>query len=302
MTRRRSRATAGLAALAALCVAAGTARAQTSPAPAPAAEEKKLPKWSDAAELSWVATSGNSEGSSFAFKNTLLREGQKDLFELKLGGLKVKTTTISLSAVGTPPDVERIEDKDSETTAENYFLTGRYDRKIGERLFWFTGAGWDRNQFAGIQNRYVGFAGVGHKWFDTERRKWRTDYSATATKQENVFDDPDFDDTFLGIRLTSTFLQKFGDNDAGTFGNDTIVDENLDETEDWRVNMTNWVALNMTTHLALKVSLQWLYDNLPSLKAVDLFDPADPGNTTDTYPVELEELDSIFTTALVIKY
>lgn len=298
MNRRPTVSTAAMVAVVAATI--GAAVAQDPPA-----AEKKLPKWSDTAELGWVATSGNSESSSFAFKDTLLHEGTNDLFELKLGGLRVETTDIRLYAVGTSTAFSRVEDKETRTTAENYFLTGRYDRNITEKLFWFAGAGWDRNEFAGIQNRYVGFGGVGNKWFDTDRRKWRTDYSATGTKQDNVVDDPDFDDTFIGLRLSSTFLQKFGDNDVGTFGNDTIIDENLNETEDWRVNMTNWVGLNISSHLALKVSLQWLYDNLPSLKEVDLFPASDPGGTgtpIGTVLVELEELDTIFTTALVIKY
>ena len=78
-----------------------------------------------------------------------------------------------------------------------------------------------------------------------------------------------------------------------------------DDTADLRVNMTNWVSLNMSTHLALKVSLQWLYDHQPALKEVDLFAP--PGPPTVTVPTqkvvtEVDNLDSIFTTALVIKY
>jgi putative salt-induced outer membrane protein YdiY len=293
------------------CAAAIPAAAQDAPAPAPAAApptapaEPTFPKWSDSAELGWVATSGNSESSSLGLKNTLKREGEHDLFELKLGGIKVTTSDIRLFAVGSPGDFSREEDKDSKTTAENYFLTGRYDHNITERLFWFGGAGWDRNVPAGIQNRYVVFGGVGHNWFKTDRRTWRTDYSATGTKQDNVVDDPTFDDTFIGVRLMSTFLQKFGTGDSGSYGNDTIIDENLNETTDWRVDMTNWVSLNMNDHLALKVSLQWLYDNLPSLKEVNLYPPTDPGGTgtpIGTAFVEVDDLDSIFTTALVIKY
>jgi hypothetical protein len=92
---------------------------------------------------------------------------------------------------------------------------------------------------------------------------------------------------------------------SGSYGNDTTVDENLNDTSDLRVNMTNWVSLNMSTHLALKVSLQWLYDHQPALKEVDLFAP--PGPPTVTVPTqkvvtEVDDLDSIFTTALVIKY
>jgi putative salt-induced outer membrane protein YdiY len=292
------------AVLAASLTAAIPAAAQDAPAAPPA---EQLPKWTDLGELGWVATSGNSESSSFSLKNTLARKGERDLFELKLGAIKVTTSDIRLYAVQDPGggDPTREEDKDSRTTAENYFLTGRYDHDIAGRMFWFAGAGWDRNTFAGIENRYVAFAGVGHNWFEGERRKWRTDYSVSGTKQENVVDDPDFDDTFVGVRLTSTFLQKFGDGDSGAYGNDTIIDENLSETSDWRVDMTNWVALNMTGHLALKVSLQWLYDNLPSLKEVNLYPPTDPGGTgppIGTTLVELDDLDSIFTTALVIKY
>src|SRR5512134_3885884 len=132
---RRSLVTAVFVAVA--CAGAAPAAAQDAPA------EEPLPKWSDTAELGWVATSGNSESSSIGFKNTLTREGKNDLFELKLGGIKVETTTTTVFAVGTPDAV--FEDEVTDTTAENYFLTGRYDRNITEKLFWFAGAGWDRN-------------------------------------------------------------------------------------------------------------------------------------------------------------
>lgn len=296
MIRPVARTFLGLAALAAGALP-GFAQAPAAPAP-----EKKFPAWHDTAELGWVATSGNSESSTIGLKNTLQRENQRSLFELKLGGIKVETTTINLFAVGAPGNFERIEDKSTETTAESYYLNGRYDRKITDKFFWFVGAGWDRNIFAGIDNRYTAFGGVGNIWFDTDRRKWRTDYAATGTKQENVVDDPTFDDTFVGLRLSSTYLQAFGAHDVGQFGNDTIVDENLNDTDDWRVNMTNWVSVNMSDHLALKVSLQWLYDHQPSLKEVNLFDPADLVNPIGTALVELDDLDTIFTTALVIKY
>jgi len=277
--------------------AAAPLLAQDAPPP-----EKTFPKWGDTAELGWVATSGNSEGSTIGLKNTLTRENERSLFELKLGGVRVETTTITLFAVGNATDFTRVEEKSTATTAENYFLNGRYDHKITDSFFWFAGAGWDRNRPAGVDNRYVASAGVGNIWFDTDRHKWRTDYSATGTNQENVVDDPEFDETFVGVRLSSTFMQKFGANDIGIFTNDTTVDENLNQTDDWRVNMTNAVSINMSTHLALKVSLQWLYDNAPSLKEVDLFDPGDLTTPIGRVLVELDELDSLFTTALVVTY
>jgi len=268
------------------------------------AEAKKL-GWKDTAELGYVMTSGNSDSSTLGLKNTLVYDWESARFEMKLGAIRVESTPVPFFAVGTATDFTR-EENDSELTAESYFLNGRYDHNITDRFFWFAGAGWDRNTFAGIQNRYAAFGGVGNIWFDTETIKWRTDYALTATKQEDVIEQPDLDDTFLGVRLSSTFLYKW--SESGSYGNDTILDENVDDTDDWRVNMTNWVAVNLSNHLALKVSLQWLYDNQPALIAANLFDAtgapvdADLDGVQDQVAVEADELDSIFTTALVIKY
>lgn len=268
------------------------------------AEAKKL-GWKDTAELGYVMTSGNSDSSTLGLKNTLVYDWESARFEMKLGAIRVESTPVLFFAVGTATDFTR-EENDSELTAESYFLNGRYDHNITDRFFWFAGAGWDRNTFAGIQNRYAAFGGVGNIWFDTETIKWRTDYALTATKQEDVIEQPDLDDTFLGVRLSSTFLYKW--SESGSYGNDTILDENVDDTDDWRVNMTNWVAVNLSNHLALKVSLQWLYDNQPALIAANLFDAtgapvdADLDGVQDQVAVEADELDSIFTTALVIKY
>src|SRR5262245_27052166 len=247
--------------------------ATTAPAPAPPAPPPG-PKWSDSAELGYVATSGNAETSTFGLKNSLVREHDKSRFEIKLGGIRVVTTDKNIFAVGTPTDFDAV-DGDPKTTAESYYLNGRYDRKITPKFFWYAGAGWDRNEPAGILNRYIVEAGVGNIWIDAPRRNWRTDYALTGTKEDDIVEPPDFNDTFLGARVSSKFLQKFGPQDSGAYVNDTTVDENLDDTSDWRVNMINSVALNMGTHLALKVSLQWLYDNVPAFKSVDLFGARD---------------------------
>jgi len=253
-----------------------------------------------------VATTGNAQTSTLGLKNSLVREHDKSRFEVKLGGIRVVTTDKNIFAVGTATDFDGV-DGDPKTTAESYYLNARYDRKITDRFFWFGGAGWDRNEPAGVQNRYTVGAGVGNIWIDAPRRNWRTDYAITGTKEDDIVEPPDFNDTFAGVRASSKFTQKFGPQDSGAYVNDTAVDENLNSTSDWRVNMTNSVALNMSTRVALKVSLQWLYDNLPAFKSVDLFGAQDAqGNPINPagikVPVEAEKLDTLFTTALVIKY
>jgi len=175
-----------------LAAAASFVRAQETPTPPTvlpptqtAPPKPPVPKWSDSAELGFVATRGNSQTSTFGLKNSLVHEHDKSRFEIKLGGIRVVTTDKNIFAVGTATDFEGV-DGDPKTTAESYYFNGRYDRKITDRFFWFAGAGWDRNEPAGIQNRTTVGAGVGNIWIDVPRRNWRTDYAVTGTKEDDV--------------------------------------------------------------------------------------------------------------------
>ena len=273
--------------------------------PLHAEEEEKL-GWSDVADFSLVATDGNAETETLGFKNKLLRRWKKAVFELNAGGIRAESTTVSrLFAVG--PNASNFNvtrETRTEKTAENYYLNGKYGRTITERFFWYTGAGWDRNEFAGIKNRYAASGGGGNIWVDEEKVHFLTDYALTYTDQEDVVEDPNVDDTFPGFRFSWTYKHDF--TETTTYGNDLILDANLDESDDWRGNMINWVAVNINSHLALKVSLQWLYDNLPSLGEVPLFD-ADPDAGGVEQPdspvlVELDDLDTLFTISLVVNF
>jgi putative salt-induced outer membrane protein YdiY len=253
-------------------------------------------RWKDTAEFSFVATAGNSDTTTLGFKNKLLRKWSSSAFELNAGGVRSEGT-VNRRAVGTSDDF-RIED-DAQITAENYFLNGRYDHKLTETFFWFFGAGWDRNTFAGIDNRYTGVGGVGNVWVDRDNLKFRTDYAVTFTKQDDVVENPDVDDSFLGLRVSWNYLHKFGATTE--YVNDLIVDENLDETDDFRANMINSVSVALSKRLALKVSLQFLYDHQPSLEELPLFDTS--GADTGTRVLaELDELDTVFTSSLVVNF
>ncbi len=266
------------------------------------AQEDKKPEdkgWQDTAELSYVLTSGNSDTKTLGFKNKLWREWERSSFELKAGGVRAESTTTEWIAFGVPSDYNVDKNETTDLTAEAYYLNGRYDHKITEAFFWFGQGGWERNRFAGLDNRYSAVGGVGNVWVDTDRLKFRTDYALSYTKQEDVVEDPNVSSTFLGARFSWAYLHKFGQNT--TYTNDFVVDENLDDTSDVRLDMTNGVAVSMNSHLALKVALQLIYDNVPSLIKVDLFD-APGGTKTGTVLAELDELDSIFTTSLVINF
>lgn len=263
------------------------------------------PGWADTAELSFVATSGNTVTQTLGFKDKLTRTWERSLFTVNAGGIRVKTTTTDRFAVG--PNTSNFivfESERTDLTAENYYLNGRFDHNISARFFWFGGAGWDRNTFAGIQNRYTAVGGVGNIWRDDDHLRFRTDYGVTYTKQNDVVLNPLTNDKFAGARFSWSYLHRLGA--ATTYTNDLVLDENLDETKDLRANMINSLSVAMTKRLAIKASVQWLYDNRPSFKDIDLLDvnPTPPPNLikTGTVPFELDRLDTIFTTSVVVNF
>jgi len=271
-------------------------RAQDAAPPPPAPPEEK---WFNTGELSFVYTSGNSQTSTLGFKDKLWRNWTNSSFEMNAGGVRSESTTVSRFAVGTPNDFYVEKDEDSELTAGAYYLNGRYDRHISEDWFWYAGAGWDRNTFAGIASRSTAVGGIGTIWINEADIKFRTDYALTFTKQDDVVTNPDVDDTFFGARFSWLYWHKF--TETTTYGNDFIADANLNELADFRVDMTNWVSVTINKTLALKVSLQWLYDNRPSLVEVDLFDNT-LAPTGQTVSAELDSLDTLFTASLVFTF
>jgi putative salt-induced outer membrane protein YdiY len=271
--------------------------------PAVALAEEDETGWSDVAEFSWVQTAGNSETATFGLKNTLTRTWEKSKFKLSAGGIRAESTAETVRAFGDPDAPDFDVDSVTTTTAENYYLKGRYDRKITDRFFWYAGAGWDRNRPAGIDNRYMAKGGVGNIWFDREDMKFQTDYALTYTDQEDVFEQPDVDNKFVGLLFSWEYLNKIGENT--TYENLLGIDANLEETSDYRIDMINSVAVAINAHLALKLSLQWLYDNEPAFKSIDLFDidPNLPGAILiGQAPYELDSLDTLFTASLVVNF
>lgn len=273
-----------------LLATAGSAAAQD------AAEEKKL-GWAGSAELALVNASGNSEASTFSLRGDLTRTWADSLLKFEAGALRAEQTTVERRAVVGPlGEVTVFEVEDTETSAENYLLRGQYDRNITERFFAFGGAGWERNEPTGIEDRYYVVAGVGNVWADTEAYENRTGYGLAYNREEETSGN---EEDFLSLRLTWNFLRKL--TATTTFTNDLIADENLDETSDYRLENLSSLAVAMSERLALKVSLQLVYDNEPAFVAVPIeFLNGDP--TGESVPVQLEELDTILSAALVVSF
>lgn len=253
--------------------------------------------WANNTELSFVSTSGNASSSTLGLKSAFVGSADVNTFKLELGGIRGETTFRSLTATGTASDFTVVEATDSELTAESYFARTRYDRSFGT-AYGFGGAGWDRNTFAGIQNRYALVAGVGNAWVDTETSRFKTDLGATYTIQKDVSPAPGADDGFGGLRFSVDAMRQL--TSTTQFTSVLVADENIEDTDDFRADWVNSLSVAMSDRLALKTSLQLLFDNKPSLLSVPLVDGGgSPTGTTVFTPSD--QVDSVVTLTLVIK-
>ncbi len=253
--------------------------------------------WENSTELSFVSTAGNASSSTLGLKSALIGNADVNTFKVELGGIRGETTFRTLTATGTETDFTVNETTDSELTAESYFLRSRYDRSFGT-AYGFGGAGWDRNTFAGVQNRYALVAGMGNAWVDGETSRFKTDVGATYTIQKDVSPVPGADEGFGGIRFSVDAMRQL--SATTQFTSVLVADENIEDTDDFRADWVNSLSVAMSDRLALKTSLQLLFDNQPSLLGVPLLDGGGmPTGTTVLTPSD--KVDSVVTLTLVIK-
>ena len=257
-----------------------------------AAQDERTLGWSDKAEVTFVLTAGNAIARTFGLKNTAERVWERTTFKVNAGAVRTESGTTTRTATGTPENFTVTEDTKTEVTAEHYFIKSRLDRKITDGVFMYGAADWDRNTFAGIQNRFGFVAGGGRQWFETDTRKLKTDLGLTYTIQDDVVETPGGEDSFLGLRGSYDLFHKLTETTDVT--SVLVVDESLNDTEDLRADWTNSIAVAMSDRLALKTSLQVLFDNQPSLTSVPL------GDSEVLTP--LDKVDSIFTVALVVNF
>ena len=263
------------------------------------AEAERELGWSITADLSFILTAGNSQSTTLGFDGTTSHESEKALLEIRFGALNVETTTDLDVAVGTPEDFTILEVK--ETTAETLFLAGKYNRDISDRLFWYAGAGWLRNEPAGIRNRYLISGGVGNNWRDTERFSFRTNYGASYTDQQNLVEIPLVATSFPGVALSSVLTKALGKNRA-EYGNIFLFNYSLADSENWRWNMEQWISSSVTDRLSLKATLTWLFNNVPAFREIALLEGNPPTDQGNSVLVQLEKLDTIFSVSLVVDF
>jgi putative salt-induced outer membrane protein YdiY len=253
--------------------------------------------WENATELSYAATAGNASTNALALASELTGSGGPNEFKLQVGGIRASSGVTTRTATGTASSFQVNETTTSDLSAASYFAKARYDRAF-DGAFVFSGAGWERNTFAGFNNRFSVVLGVGRTWVDSESGHLKTDIGATYTIQKDVEPAPGADDAFAGARLSVDAARSL--TATTDFTSKLVADQSVEAGEDLRADWTNSISVAISEGLALKTSYQILYDHQPALLKVPLVD----GGGTPTGGTVLtpgDKVDTVLTLALVIK-
>jgi len=264
--------------------------------PASAELKGKLSGWKAVAEVSFVLTGGNQATSALSLGTNLSRAWEKDSVLFKTLVLRSHSTKTTRTAVGSEDDFEIVEEKIRSLIAENYLFSGQYDRKVSKRVLFQTSVTWDRNQFAGIDSRFLFTAGAGYAFSDSEKTRLKTNASLTYTLRKFLRQDTT---SFAGFRFDTLFTQKL--SAGSSLSSQFIFDENLKRMSDWRYDWTNSLTASINKALALKTSVRLLYAHLPPDQSVPLFNPDGTPAGLNVF-VPLKNLDTFFTTSIVINF
>ncbi len=298
--------------------------------PAPAPEPKR--RWTNSTDVSLVVTQGNSDVQTVGLKNTFEYKADRGKSRFKVDALRSDTADDPFLLVapgvrfapGTVPTNFTTTEVRPETEPDvaRFFAEGRYDGALRKRTTWNAGASWETNDDAGIVSRTIVFGGLGTDWLDRDDRKFRTTYGLSFTDRVEEIFDPEKEERFAGVRLTTDFMDRLG---ASTqYDCDFTLNVSVADASDYNVDLTQGLAVNMSNHLALKASLQLLYAGEPALEEVDVVvrvrfvDPNGIPNSGDEYyetvssggteitigddNIRKEQLDTIFRTSLQITF
>ncbi|HHN75188.1 MAG TPA: DUF481 domain-containing protein [Acidobacteria bacterium] len=259
-------------------------------ASAPAEEAEK--DWSNTAEFAAVITGGNSQTTTLSIKDTFKKTYANGELTVGMVALKAKQTDSNPRNSGGNLIVDEI----TKTNAEYYSLEGKYRGQIREGFFWYAGGGWERNKPAGLDNRLNAGGGLGYSILKNATSELSGELGVSYVDESYLAGTlPDGAD-YLNTRAFIGYTRKL--SSTATFDTSAEFLQNMEDSDDLRVNAEASVTASLTSKLALKVGYSIKYDKSPVTTL--LTDPADP--LAPPVLFEFDDTDTIFAASLVINY
>lgn len=228
----------------------------------PALGEDEVKKsWKNQAELSYVLTEGNSKVETFQVKDKLTNNYTETLSsELKIESLYSK-------ALG-------------KTTAEKYMAQGRMDYKLGSKFSTAMKAGWKKDVFSGIDNRYYLGPLIVYRFINGPNHFLKTEAGLDYVYEEYTEADPPEDD-FLSAGIYAEYECVISEKVKFTQSVEAFRDFNIEES--YQIESITALTTKLNSYFSFKTSYQ-------------------VNHNTDPVEDEVKKTDSILTLAMVADF
>jgi len=227
-------------------------------------EDEKPLKYNSETGLSLVLVRGNNQNFSFSF------DTEQALQIKKLNRIEYKGKFIKATSNG-------------EKKAEVYYSHLKYDRKILPCSYILGFLRYERNKLAGYNYRLAFSLGGGGTWVQTESVDlstevalgWNNENSTTRVEVNLNNSSSLWKETIRSSFVSSLLIGKVS---IKISENSKIVHQetvflNTEEVKDFRINSVSSIYSSINSRLALKTSVQIIYQNLPveGYKNTDMF-------------------------------
>ncbi|MDX2436335.1 MAG: DUF481 domain-containing protein [Acidobacteriota bacterium] len=202
-------------------------------------ETEEEPIWVGSLGLGWMATSGNSDTSSFGLDFGLNRRPEP-------------------WGLGFVAGANRAEN-DGDLTAENYFVAARAVRKLNDRWEAFGGLQWGKDPFTGFDSQTVASAGVTYLAINNDNQILSFDAGLAYTWEDQV--PPGMKVDFMGGLLGLYWEKKLGASSRLT--ERLMFYPNFDTGSDWRLTSMTAIEADVNTWLALRFGFDLRHRNEP---------------------------------------
>jgi putative salt-induced outer membrane protein len=168
-------------------------------------------------------------------------------------------------------------ESDDTTIAEQYNASEKFTWDLIDKNYTYERFAWDRDRFAGVQNRYDSSAGLGRTILDLTNDKLIGELGAGYINEERT--EPPRNDFGSG-RAYAKYIRTI--SKTANFSQDIEYLASFKDADAYRLNTETAIIASISTHLSLKASYIWKRINKPA-----------PGFSKD---------DTITSVALIINY
>jgi putative salt-induced outer membrane protein YdiY len=189
--------------------------------------------WKGSAELSFVNANGNTKSSTFSNKDHFEYASGRALLDLDAGALR-----------GTSR---------GDLTAEQYFASEKVGYKWSDNDYVFERLRWDKDRFAGINNRYDASLGLGRQLMKTVPNQLLVELGTGYVWEERLAGQPRND--YAAGRAYARYDRALSPTSG--FRQDVVYVHNYEQARDYRIKTETSVTAAMTSVLSLKTAFVW---------------------------------------------